>query len=68
MGGGALACRALARRGRALREPRDPLDPASLGEGEDFHGYLDTQRIAAACDEMAAAGIAEATAASIGDA
>jgi ketosteroid isomerase-like protein len=38
------------------------------GRVKSFHGYLDTQRIAAACEEMAAAGIAEAAAAPIGNA
>jgi len=38
------------------------------GKVKSFHGYLDTQRIAAACDEMAAAGIAEGAATPIGNA
>jgi ketosteroid isomerase-like protein len=35
------------------------------GRCDAFHAYLDTQRIAAACQEMAAAGIEEAAAAPV---
>jgi hypothetical protein len=47
---------------RALCEPRRAGHPASLGQAVIIHTYVDTAKIAAALDFMAASGLEEAEA------